>query len=428
MINPAKIEKVHFIGIGGIGMSALACFFLHEKKEVSGSDRELSQITKTLEEEGAKVFTPQVAGNVPKGADLIIYTEAMPEDHEEMVAARELGAPMMNYFEALALVANQYYLIAVSGTHGKTTTTAMLTDILEEAGLDPTAIIGSLRSKTGSNFRPGKSKYAVVEACEYRRDFLALKPDVLIITNIEAEHLDYYKDLNDIQSAFHEFASQVREDGAIVTNLSNDNITPVLDGIECKIIDYTKYFDPTLKLHQPGIHNQMNAAAAKAAAAFVSVEPVVSKKALENFSGTWRRFEYKGEVNGAKVYDDYGHHPSEIKATLQGAREMFPDKKILLVYQPHLDSRTEKLFDDFVIELGKADHLILNPAYAARAVGGSHDSTKKLAEKIQEKHKNVEYIEDFEYITKRVKELVTEEHLILVMGAGDITEVAKDLT
>lgn len=426
-LNVGAIQNIHFIGIGGIGMSALARFFLHEGKKVSGSDREESAITEALKDEGARIFSPQAADNISNDIELVVYTEAMSKDHEEMVAARALGVPMMNYFEALSLVANEYYLIAISGTHGKTTTTAMLTDILEEADLDPTAIIGSLRSKTGSNFRAGKSKYAIVEACEYRRDFLSLTPDILVITNIEAEHLDYYKDLADVQSAFTELASQVHADGIIVANLGDENTKRALYGVRTKIIDYSKYVDPLLELKQPGLHNQMNAAAALATSVQVGVPGDVAKAALQNFAGTWRRFEYKGEVNGAPVYDDYGHHPTEIKATLQGAHELYPNKKILLVYQPHLDSRTEKLFDDFVSALTAVDCLILTPAYVARDVGGSHDSTKALGEALIKKGVKIEYIEDLSTIPSHVKKIVSDEYVVLVMGAGNVTSVGTEL-
>lgn len=208
-IDLDKILHVHFIGIGGIGMSALARYFLHEGKTVSGSDRAPSIITDALIREGVSFFETQLAENITDDIGLVVYTEAMPQDHEELVAARAKGLPCINYFEALGLVANPYYLIAVAGTHGKTTTTAMAIDVLEDAGLDPTAIVGSLRSKTKSNFRAGKSKYCIVEACEYRRDFLHLAPEILVITNIEAEHLDYYKDLADIQDAFRTLALRV---------------------------------------------------------------------------------------------------------------------------------------------------------------------------------------------------------------------------
>ena len=202
----SDIKKVHFIGIGGIGMSALARLFLTEGKTVSGSDRVPSDITHALEAEGVTFFPEQIGGNISDDIDLIVYTEAMPLDHEELVQARELRIQSMNYFDALGMVANEYYLIAVAGSHGKTTTTAMIIDIFEKAGLDPSAIVGSLRASTKSNYRAGKSKYFVVEACEYRRDFLSLTPDVLIITNVEHEHVDYYKNLDAVQQAFHELS------------------------------------------------------------------------------------------------------------------------------------------------------------------------------------------------------------------------------
>ncbi len=423
-----KVKKVHMIGIGGIGMSGLARLFLHEGKEVSGSDRAPSDITNALEKEGVKCFASQVADNIASDIDLIVYTEAMSKDHPEMAAAKALGVPMMNYFEALGLVANQYYLIAIAGTHGKTTTTAMLIDVLEEAGLDPTAIVGSLRSKTKSNYRAGKSKYFVVEACEYKRDFLYLEPDVLIITNVEAEHLDYYNDLADVQAAFRELAMKVRDGGAVVAETANPNLQPVLTGLSCEVIDYKKYFDLTLPLKVPGVHNRMNAAATLAAAAKVGISPEVAKTALSNFSGTWRRFEYKGELNGASVYDDYGHHPTEISATMAGARELYPDKKIITVFQPHLYSRTAELFDDFVSALAKSDRVILTHVYDARDTGKSGATGESLAEAVKQQNPDTAYFENFDDIVTELRNTVTEGEVVLVMGAGDVTKIAAELT
>ncbi len=422
------IKKVHMIGIGGIGMSGLARLFLHEGKEVCGSDRAPSDITNALEEEGVKFFASQVADNIASAIDLVVYTEAMSKDHPEMVAARTLGVPMMNYFEALGLVANQYYLIAIAGTHGKTTTTAILIDIFEEAGLDPTAIVGSLRSKTKSNYRAGKSKYFVVEACEYKRDFLYLEPDVLIITNVEAEHLDYYNDLADVQAAFRELAMKVRDGGAVIAETANPNLRPVLTGLSCEVIDYKKYFDLTLSLKVPGVHNRMNAAAALAAAAKVGISSEVAKTALSNFSGTWRRFEYKGELNGAPVYDDYGHHPTEISATMAGARELYPNKKIITVFQPHLYSRTAELFDDFVAALAKSDRVILTHVYDARDTGKSGATGESLAEAVKTHNPDTAYFENFDDIVKELKNSVTKNDVVLVMGAGDVTKIAAELT
>lgn len=422
-----NVKKIHMIGVGGIGMSALARLYLHEGKEVSGSDRAPSDITDALEKEGVQFFPNQTTENISsrQGLELVVYTEAMAKDHPEMLAARQLGVSMMNYFEALGLVANQYYLIAVAGTHGKTTTTAMLIDVLEEAGLDPTAIVGSLRSKTKSNYRAGKSKYFVVEACEYRRDFLYLNPDILVITNIEADHLDYYKDLKDVQDAFSELAKKVPEDGFVIAETANQNVASILEGLKCEVVDYKKFLDLELPLKLPGLHNRMNAAAALAAAAKLNIEEDVAKKALSNFSGTWRRFEYKGEVGGAPVYDDYGHHPTEITATISGARELYPDKKLTLVYQPHMYSRTHELFDDFTKALSLADEIILTPIYAAREVNESGVSSEKLAESIGAKAKAVVNLEG---AVEEVKNTVDSNSVVLIMGAGDISEVASSLT
>lgn len=424
------IKKAHFIGIGGIGMSGLARLFLNEKKVVSGSDRSPSDITRALAREGVVVHEGHSAENVTKDVDLVIYTEAVNEKSEgyvELEKARELGIPTINYFDALGMVANEYYLIAVAGSHGKTTTTAMLIDIFEEAGLDPSAIVGSLRAKTKSNYRAGKSKYFIVEACEYRRDFLSLTPDILVITNIEHEHVDYYKDLGAVQQAFREFALQVREGGAVVVNFNGANIASILESVTVRVIDYGKYFDPLLKLTMPGMHNQLNAAAANAAAELCGVASSVAKSALESFSGTWRRFEYKGEVNGAKVYDDYGHHPTEIKATLQGARELYPDKKITLAFQSHTYSRTHELFNDFVDALSLADRVVILPIYAAREENVSGVSHTKLADSIREKNSNVVALDSFDEAIALLKSSSLPNNLIVVMGAGDITQVATKL-
>ena len=425
-------KHIHFIGIGGIGMSALARFWQHEGAVVTGSDREPSLITEGLEALGIVIDYEQKAENISSRPDLelVVYTEAMSKDHPEMAAARALGVPMVNYFEALGQVANEYYLIAVAGSHGKTTTTAMITDILEEAGLDPTAIIGSLRSKTKSNFRAGKSKYAVVEACEYKRDYLHLAPDVLVITNLEWEHVDYYKDLADVQSAFREFAMKVPEDGAIVTNVTDPNIAPVIAGLSTNIIDYRPLIDLTLKLRQPGMHTRMNAAAARGAAEFLGIETTKVNEALEWFAGTWRRFEYKGEVNGAPVYDDYGHHPTELRATFAGVRELYPDHKLKAVFQSHTYSRTHELFADFVNVLATADEVSLLPIYAAREENQWGVTSEKLATAIIEKGTPCTVYETIPACALAIKESLSydKKEVVLVIGAGAVTEVAALLT
>lgn len=423
-----NFKHIHFIGVGGIGMSALARLFLHDGKMVSGSDRAPSDITRALERLGMHFYPTQTGSNVTDDVDLVVYTEAMPRDHEELVEARERGIRTMNYFSALGMIANEYYLVAVAGSHGKTTTTAMLIDIFERANLDPSAVVGSLRASTKSNYRAGKGKYFIAEACEYRRDFLSLRPDILVITNIEHEHVDYYPDLASVQAAFREFALQVKEGGAIIADLANPSVRPVVEGLSVTVIDYGKYFDPALSLSVPGMHNQMNAAAAKAAAVFAGVKPDAAKEALENFAGTWRRFEYKGEVNGAKVYDDYGHHPTEIAATIRGARELYPDRKLTLVFQSHTYSRTHTLFDDFVSALSLADRTLVLPIYAAREENESGVSHTKLAEAIRMRGKVAEACDSFEGVVSDLRAHASAKDLILVMGAGDVTKVAGMLT
>lgn len=431
-VDITKVQTIHFIGIGGIGMSALARFFLREKKQVNGSDRAASQITEALETEGVLFFPQQVASNITSDIDMVVYTEAMSEEHEEMKAARALGVPMMNYFEALGLVANPYYLIAVAGTHGKTTTTAMLTDVLEEAGFDPTAVIGSLRAKTGSNFRGGKSQYAVVEACEYRRDFLHLKPDVLVITNIEFEHVDYYKDLADVQDAFHTLAISVPEDGFIIIDTAHPNSGAVLEGVSATVVDYRAFIDLLLPLRQPGMHNRLNAAAAAAVASALKIKPEVVATALEYFAGTWRRFEYKGDfvtdIAKVPVYDDYAHHPTEIAASIAGVRELYPHKKLTVVFQSHTYSRSHELFDDFIAALSKADQVFMLPIYAAREENASGVTSEKFMAALIKSGTKAECFLTHGALAEAVKKNASIDEVVVVMGAGDITKVADLLT
>jgi UDP-N-acetylmuramate--alanine ligase len=427
-IDIQQIQKIHFIGIGGIGMSALARHFLREKKTVSGSDRTLTDITKALASEGVQIFSEQTAENIASDVDLFVYTEAMAADHEEMLAAKKLKVPMVNYFEALGLAMNPYYLIAVAGTHGKTTTTAMLTDIFEAEGKDPTAIIGSLRAKTHSNYRAGKSKYAIVEACEYKRDFLHLTPDILVITNLELEHVDYYTDLADVQSAFRTLATQVNEGGVVVADLNDPNVAPIVAGLDVRVVNYQDYLDLTFPLKQPGVHNRMNAAAAIATAKQEKIDVDSSKGALGNFAGTWRRFEYKGELNGAQIYDEYAHHPTEIIASLLGARELYPNKNIRLVFQPHTFSRTAALFDAFSKAVGQADDIYILPVYSAREENVSGVTSRELAVKTLEVNPNVQYVATVEEVENQLRQVLSKDDVLVVMGAGDVTKLADNLT
>ena len=430
-IDIGAVKRVHFIGIGGIGISALARLVLHKGRKVSGTnDSESPETLSALREQGVLISLDTSPEALPD-ADCYVYSDAWPNNFPRVVeAARKTGKPTLSYFEALGSVANCYYLIAVAGAHGKTTTTAMAIDVLEAAGLDPTAVVGSLRAKTKSNFRAGKNKYFVVEVDEWQRHFLAFLPDILVITNIDPDHLDYYHDLADIQDAFSELARRVPEDGFIICNPTHENVAPVLAGARATIIDYTKLVDPLLSLKAPGVHNFMNAGAVLALAKALRIDPEVAKKALEDFAGTWRRSEYIGETGkGALICDDYGHHPTEIETTLRGFRERYPKRRMIVAFQPHLHSRTKAFFDRFVETLALADEVVLAPIFEARREVDHSVSSAKLAEAIQgklrEKLEKTRAFPSYEAIAEYLKTNTGSNDLIITMGAGAINTVAE---
>jgi UDP-N-acetylmuramate--alanine ligase len=425
-MNINRVQHVHLIGIGGIGMSALARFLVHEKKTVTGTNDIASPKTLAdLEDMGVTISYDME--QLPE-ADMYVYSEAWHSIAPELLAqANATKKPVVNYFEALGMAANPYYLVAVAGTHGKTTTTAMLTDVFEAAEKDPTAIIGSLRAKTNSNYRPGKSKYAIVEACEFRRDFLHLTPDVLVILNLEHEHVDYYQSLAEVQTAFRELIAQVHETGVVVTNPKDPNIAPIVADAPVPVIDYTEHLDLQLPLKAPGMHNKLNAAAALAVAQQEKLPSATARQALTDFAGTWRRFEYKGEYQGAPVYDDYAHHPTEIKAALAGARELYPDRRIVAVFQPHTYSRTKTLFDEFAKAFRDADEVIVAPIYAARETDTLGVTGRELAVKMISYTPNAHYQNDLKAIVAHLEATVGQNDVVLVLGAGPITEVASTI-
>lgn len=442
MIDLKTIKKVHFIGIGGIGISAIARMMMLEGKEVSGSDRGTSLVTDELAKLGAKIYLEQKAENISADVDLVIYTIAIPADNPEFMRAKELGVPMLTYPEALGLVSSQKYTIAVSGTHGKTTTTAMLAKVFIDADLDPTVVVGSMLIDQKSNFiasstplGTGGRQYFITEACEYRRSFLNLNPSAVIITNIDNDHLDYYKDLADIQSAFVSLVEKVPADGYLVCDVTDPTLAPVLAIAKCQVINYNTQFDTTLgsltsklELRQPGEHMQKDARAVLALSRVLGVGEEMALKSLSEFSGTWRRFEYKGKIEeGALVYDDYAHHPTEIKATLSGAREMAGDKKIIVAFQPHLFSRTKLLLDDFANAFTDADIVVIPDIYAAREVDDGTISSKDLVNLVNEKGQKAVYASNFAEVEKMLKENAKEGDIIITMGAGDIYKVGEGL-
>jgi len=420
--------KIHMIGIGGIGMSALAQLYCDEGHAVTGSDREASPTTALLAEKGIPVSLSPHKDNVPSDAALVVYSDAVWEDNPERVQAQNAGIRQLSYFEALGEVTKGKFTIAVAGVHGKTTTTALLTKILRDSGENPSAIIGSLVPEFGSNYVSGKKDLLVVEACEYKDHLLKLSPNILVITNLEWDHTDWFPSLSAMQDTFREAVHKVKEEGVIVADPNNPFVGPVLSGAKVPVVDYTKEVPPTLQLI--GEFNEMNARAAKAAAKTYAprltdtdIDPPLSA-----FAGTWRRFEMKGNTtSGAVVYDDYAHHPTAIRETLVAARKKFPDKKITIVFHPHLYSRTRDLFKGFVEELSKADSVILVPIYPAREIPIADITSDALADEIRMMNPNTKSLHTFGEIEKELQENKSAQDIIITMGAGDVYKVADHI-
>lgn len=419
-------KHVHLIGIGGIGISALARLLLREGKHISGTnDSESAQTLNALRGQGVVIGLGTDPLLLPVDADAFVYSLAWEKNAPTLMAeARNRGVPIFTYFEGLGDVSEAYQTIAISGTHGKTTTTAMTATVLSACGLSPRAIVGSIVPEWESNYLHGSSAIFVVEACEYQRSFTHLTPFVLAITNIEEDHLDYYKDLADIESAFREVAEKVPRDGAIVADMTIPSVARVVAGLSARIVDYKEFLSQVPLLKIPGEHNRKNAAVALATAHILGISGERAQRALESFQGTARRFEYKGETkNGAVVFDDYAHHPSEIRATLAGAQERFPNKRIVAVFQPHLFSRTEQLFAGFVDALSRADEVVVAPIYAAREKDPGTITSQMVVTGIHARNPNVSYVESRDLLAQKISSYKSDS-VVVVMGAGDIGEVA----
>jgi UDP-N-acetylmuramate--alanine ligase len=421
-------QKVHLIGIGGIGMSALAQYLVQEGQEVYGTDAEASPVTEMLESKGVKILVgPQVPENVAPDTDLVIYSDAVKENNPERAQAKELGIPELSYFQMLGRISEGKRTIAVAGTHGKTTTTGMLTRILRDAGASPTAIIGSIIADFGSNYVEGDSDLLVVEACEYNRHFLNLSPFVLVVNNLEFDHTDYFENLEDVQKAFRALMQKVPAEGAIVTDTENPAIVPLLEGLAAPVLHYPS--ELAFPLQIPGEFNKMNGRAA-ACAAKVLVPDLSDEKiahSLSQFKGSWRRFEYKGKTeNGVEVYDDYAHHPTAIKETLRALREK-TDGRVIVAFHPHLYSRTRDLLDGFARSFEDADEIIVAPIYAAREVDDGSVSSELLAERIRAEGGNARAFTSLTDVEKDLHALGKEGDVIMTMGAGDIYKVADAL-
>ena len=461
-----KITKVYISGIGGIGVSALARFFVKKGIEVVGSDLEKSEVTESLESIGIKVYYEQKAVNLTYAYDLLVYSSAVPLENEERQRAKELKITQKSYFEVLGEISKDYNTIAVAGTNGKSTTTAMIADILFTAKQDPTVVVGSKYSKLDDNFHYGSSDMLVVEACEYRAHILLLKPSSIILTNIEEDHLDFYKDINHIVQTFQQFVSYLRQaDNVLVINYDDVNIrklnlpasiASVAGGPKCRIVKYgliggadvwannirklpgkqlfnIVYYGQDLgefELNIPGDFNIYNALAAVSFALTLDIPIGVVKQSLREFKGIWRRFEVirNDEII---VVSDYAHHPTAIKETIKATKEFYPGRRIVVVFQPHQHDRTRKLFADFVRSFNQADVVLLSEIYDVAGRNANNDiSSSDLAleiVKFNEKDKLVEYCSDLNKTISKTNDIIQAGDVVLVMGAGDIYKIVQSI-
>lgn len=449
-----KPVHVHFIGIGGISMSGLAEILLSRKFPVSGSDSHESALTDQLAAQGAVIHYPQRTENITDDIDVVVYTAAIHPDNPEFRAAQEKNLPMLTRAQLLGEIMRNYKeAINVSGTHGKTTTTSMITEILLEAHKDPTVSVGGMLKDIGGNIRVGGQETFVVEACEYTNSFLSFFPTIEVILNVEADHLDFFKDIDDIRHSFKLFAEKLPEDGLLVINKDIKHCEYFTQALKCRVVtfghekdaDYTANFISYDKFAHPsytlfykgeelakvelgvtGEHNIYNSLAAIAVARSLDIPMEVILRGLKRFTGTDRRFQKKGSVNGFTIIDDYAHHPQEIAATIEAAKK-YPHRKLWIAFQPHTYSRTAALMDDFAGALSQADEIVLADIYAAREKNTIGISSDDLRKHMLEQNTNVYYIPKFEDIEGFLLQHVEEGDVLITMGAGDIYKVGDDL-
>ncbi len=429
-LDLSKIKHIHFIGIGGIGISAIARMMIEEGKIVSGQDTNQSDNVNLLIDLGVKISIGQTMADIPNDADLIVYSRAIEViDNEFLQQIKTLAIPSLVYPEMLGHISKDKYTIAISGCHGKTTTTGMVAHMMLDLGADPTVVIGSFLQGTKSNFIQGKSKYFIIEADEYYRAFLNLHPMIAVIINIDLDHVDYYKDIEDIKSAYRAFVAKVPKDGYVVCDTTDLLVKDVLNEAVCQIIDYKEYiYERNLKL--PGRHNQIDATLAHIVGILLGFDKEKIDNSLASFNGTWKRFEYKGIMkSGAIVYDDYAHHPTEIKASLQAFREKYPkdEYKLHVLFQPHLFSRTRVLFDEFVNSFNDADETVILPIFKAREVDDGSISSELLAQAIKKEKLNTQalsFIEAENYIKNMS---LNSKDVIITMGAGEGFKIGENI-
>ncbi|GFI16267.1 MAG: UDP-N-acetylmuramate--L-alanine ligase [Lachnospiraceae bacterium] len=445
---------IYFIGIGGISMSGLAEILLEKGFTVSGSDAKESSLTRALCQKGAQIHYGQKAENINKKIDLVVYTSAIHPDNPEFTAMKEMEIPSLTRAELLGQMMKNYeFPVAVSGTHGKTTTTSMISEILLEADTDPTLSIGGILKAIGGNIRIGRSGYFVTEACEYTNSFLSFFPKIGIILNIEEDHLDFFKDIDDIRNSFRRFARLLPADGVLIINGEIPEVNTVLEGLSCRVITYgsSDAFDyhpenirydengcagfllvkkdgsrEEIILGVPGEHNIYNSLAAIALADYFSISSTAVKSALAHFHGTDRRFEYKGSLNGTIIIDDYAHHPTEITATLTAAAN-YPHQSLWCVFQPHTFTRTKAFMKEFAKSLSLADHIVLADIFPARETDNLGISSKTLLEEIKSYGKDCHYFPSFQEIENFLKKNCAPGDLLITMGAGDVVNIGENL-
>lgn len=443
-----NIGHIFFIGIGGISMSGLAELMLNNNVKVSGSDENNSELVQKLQKDGAKIYIGHKKENITNDIDLLVYTSAIRDDNEELIKAKELGIKIQGRAEFLGNIMKEHnHSIAVSGTHGKTTTTGMLSSILVNSTLDPTIFLGGELNAIGGNIKIGNGDLLLTEACEYKRNFLNFNPTISIILNIDEDHLDYYKDINDINNAFIEFANKLPSDGLLIVNginkhlFNNINSRIVTFGLNnssdiyAENIEYLPYpkftvvyknekFDVELSVF--GEHNILNSLSVIVTAIELGVDIDTIKLGLKEFTGTKRRYELKGIKEGITIIDDYAHHPEEIKATLTSARRNTKDK-VITIFQPHTYTRTKALMEQFAKVFELTDEIIIVDIYASREKDTGIVNSKELVEATKKYNVNATYAESFQNAASLALKKAKSGDIIITMGAGNVYEIAKML-
>ena len=450
-----KYKNVYFIGIGGISMSGLAEILKSKSLNVSGSDIKTSDITNKLESLGIKVNIGHSSNNITEELDLVIYTAAVKKDNPELLKAKKLNITTIDRAELLGYIMSEYQKsIAISGTHGKTTTTSMISEILLSANMNPTISVGGILPSIKGNTKIGNSEYFVAEACEYFDSFLKFTPFIGVILNIEEDHLDYFKNFENIKISFQKFAQKIKKEGNLVINNDIDNVNQITNNLNCSFITYSvknknaNWFADNIVNHNdgknsfdiyynnkklgniilniPGEHNISNALAACASTYSLGINFQNISNGLKNYYGTNRRFQKKGIYKGITIIDDYAHHPTEIKATLSAAQNI-KHNKLWCIFQPHTYTRTYNLFNEFVNSFDFADNIIISDIYAARERDNGKVSAENLAKKIKEKGKNAIYIKELNDIKEYISKNCKKDDLLITMGAGDVYKIGEKL-